>query len=87
MDKRLERGPRALNKYTQHREADHRPIQRHHREITLLNVSIAEVLRALEDKNLLQWPQPFREDLKHRDLISTASSTGNTTITLVTVSN
>lgn len=53
VDRRLERGPKVLNKYTQHRETNHRPIPPHGREITVLNVSIAEVPRALEDKNLL----------------------------------
>lgn len=69
VDKRLDRGPKALNKYINHQEVDHRPRPQppQYKEITPLNVSIAKVLVAIQDKNLLQWPQPLLTNPKTRN--------------------
>lgn len=53
VNRRPDRGLRALNKYNNHQETDHRPIPPQHREVTPLNVSIAKILVAVQDKNLL----------------------------------
>lgn len=68
MDKRLDRGLGALNKYNHHWEVDDWPRPPQHREVTPLNVSMVEILIAVQDKNLIQWPQLLWSYSKTQDL-------------------
>lgn len=62
MDRRPDRGLGALNKYNNHQEANQQPRPPQHRGVTPLNVSMEEILVAILDKNMIQWPQPLRSD-------------------------
>lgn len=57
-----------MNKCAPYRELDCQLIPPHHREITPINVSMAKVLVAIQDKNLLKWPHPLKSGLKLYDL-------------------
>ncbi|KAG8639631.1 hypothetical protein MANES_14G158232v8 [Manihot esculenta] len=68
LERRQDWGPEALNKHWWERK-EQRPYQsRLPAEITLLNMSRAEVLMAVQDKDFIQRPKPMKVEANRRDL-------------------
>lgn len=65
--RRQDRSLEAMNKHRWERKE-----QWHYKpyvpaEVTPLNVSRAEVLMTIQDKDYVQWPKPLKTNLKRRD--------------------
>ncbi|XP_021597788.1 uncharacterized protein LOC110604045 [Manihot esculenta] len=68
LKRRQDQGPEALNRHRWERN-EQRPYQPQIPEvITSLNVSRAEVLVAVQDKDFIQWPKPMKAEANRRDL-------------------